>query len=365
MAVRVTFMIGNGFDLNLGLNTKYQDFYPHYLGDIRFHTEDPEILQFKELLRSGGNYSRWADFELALGQHTNDPPLNSEASLRKCLQNFKRCFAQYLQEEEERIDYDACGRDMALQFLKDIRKHLDYLEPRFRSIVLNAHTVRDARFYKILNFNYSTVIDRLFTFLGDHDFAPQSNIPVIHVHGTHSGGMLLGVDNIDQVANPNLLPDTRQQRMFIKPLLNQQSGYGHDEEALSILENSNTICIFGMSLGETDATWWVRIGRWLTADSSRHLLIFSRGSNLDSFFPEDILDHQDNIRDLFLSRAGISLDNHSAFRDHIHIAITSDIFKLEPAMKAPPAGASLPSGFESFALQSAILSKGASSCPPL
>ncbi len=150
--------------------------------------------------------------------------------------------------------------------------------------------------------------------------------------------MLLGVDNISQVANPNLFTDTRQKRMFLKPLLNQQSGYGHDAEALSVLENSDTICIFGMSLGETDATWWVRIGQWLIANPYRHLLIFSRGSNLDLFFPEDILDHQDSIRDRFLSRADIPPVNRSAFRDRIHIAITSDIFKLEPVLKVPPIG---------------------------
>ncbi len=50
MAIRVTFLIGNGFDLNLGLDTRYEDFYPHYLEDGRFHTDDPEILQFKEAL---------------------------------------------------------------------------------------------------------------------------------------------------------------------------------------------------------------------------------------------------------------------------------------------------------------------------
>ena len=338
MAIRVTFLIGNGFDLNLGLDTRYEDFYPHYLEDGRFHTDDPEILQFKELLQSGGNYSRWADFELALGQHTNAPPLNSEASLRKCLQHFKRCFAQYLRDEENRIDYDACGRDMALKFLKDIRSHLAYLEPRFRGIILTTHTPKDSRIYTVLNFNYTTVIDRLFDHLNDRDFVLQSKIPVIHVHGTHSGGMLLGVDNISQVANPNLFTYTRQKRMFLKPLLNQQSGYGHDAEALSVLENSDTICIFGMSLGETDATWWVRIGQWLIANPYRHLLIFSRGSNLDLFFPEDILDHQDSIRDRFLSRANILPVDRSAFPDRIHIAITSDIFKLEPVLKVPPIG---------------------------
>lgn len=27
----ITFLIGNGFDVNLGLNTRYSDFYPVFL----------------------------------------------------------------------------------------------------------------------------------------------------------------------------------------------------------------------------------------------------------------------------------------------------------------------------------------------
>ena len=29
--MNVTFLVGNGFDINLGLKTKYTDFYPSYL----------------------------------------------------------------------------------------------------------------------------------------------------------------------------------------------------------------------------------------------------------------------------------------------------------------------------------------------
>ena len=29
--MNITFLVGNGFDLNLGLKTKYTDFYPSYL----------------------------------------------------------------------------------------------------------------------------------------------------------------------------------------------------------------------------------------------------------------------------------------------------------------------------------------------
>lgn len=47
MSRTVTFLIGNGFDLNLGLKTRYADFYPHYVSDPEFSSTDREINAFK------------------------------------------------------------------------------------------------------------------------------------------------------------------------------------------------------------------------------------------------------------------------------------------------------------------------------
>ena len=58
--MNITFLIGNGFDLNLGLNTRYSDFYPYF---IEKSTENNMIrtwLEADELL--------WADLEEQLGK---------------------------------------------------------------------------------------------------------------------------------------------------------------------------------------------------------------------------------------------------------------------------------------------------------
>ena len=336
--MQVTFLIGNGFDLNLGLETKYAHFYPLYLSSPKFAVDDPDILAFKELLAEDGSYARWADFERALGEHTTEPPLNNEASLRKCLKDFKRCFAQYLQQEEDRINFDDCGRSMAQKFAECLYTHRNYLEPRPFRIVQSALPIKEISNYHILDFNYTTIIDRLFPLLSFSDLRGDNKGRLIHVHGTHTSGMILGVDNLSQVANPDLFTFAVQQRLFLKPLLNQQSGQGHDQDAVNCINQSDEICIFGMSLGETDLIWWQRIGRWLDANSRRQLLIFTRGQALDPLIPEDILDYQDKIRNLFLSRTELTPENYSDFWDRIHIVITSDFFCLEPVLKVPPIG---------------------------
>ena len=64
-SVRITFLIGNGFDLNLGLKTRYTDFYPYYC-DMPSHRHR-QIARFRELLKQTGSHPLWADFEKALG----------------------------------------------------------------------------------------------------------------------------------------------------------------------------------------------------------------------------------------------------------------------------------------------------------
>jgi hypothetical protein len=331
--MQVTFLIGNGFDLNLGLRTRYTQFYRHYLKDPAFATEDPEILQFKNLFCQDIRYSHWADFERALGRHTVQPPLDKPDSLRSCLKDFKRCFSQYLRREEERIDFASCGYEMAEKFSESLHSHLTHLEPRFFGIIQVALPLHERTEFHILDFNYTTVIDRIAGFLTPDMFGTDSLESVIHVHGTHSSGMILGVDSLDQVANPALFTDPRQQRILLKPLLNQQSGQGNDQTAWDCIKSSEEVCIFGMSLGETDATWWLRLGMWLEVSSRHQLLIFSRNSDLDPLYPEDILDYQDKIRDRFLSYTDISSGRRKFFRDRIHVVTSSDIFDLAPVLK--------------------------------
>ncbi len=347
--MQVTFLIGNGFDLNLGLNTKYEHFYPLYQHAPEFSTSDPDILKFKELLGSDGNYSRWADFEAALGAHTEDPPLDREDTLRKCFQDFKRQFARYLKAEEQRIDFDRCGDEMAQEFASCIFSHLKYLQPHPRNAMQEAFASQNLlsarnNTYHILTFNYTTVIDRLAERVDLSGFLGSSLGQIIHVHGTHTDGMIMGVDNLEQVANPRIFTNPRQQRLLLKPLVNQQSGPDTDRSAWACIQNSHEVCIFGMSLGATDATWRKRIGQWLAARPVRQLLIFSRGHNLDPLFPEDALDYQNSVQDRFFSQTEIPPDTWEDLRDRVHVELNSDIFHLDPSFTIPPAFISPPIG---------------------
>ena len=74
--MNITFLIGNGFDLNLGLDTRYTDFLAEYLQDNSQDNE--EIKSFKADIRkqqcgnSDTSENLWANAELAFGRYTDD-----------------------------------------------------------------------------------------------------------------------------------------------------------------------------------------------------------------------------------------------------------------------------------------------------
>lgn len=329
--MQVTFLIGNGFDLNLGLNTRFADFFPTYLA---IPTNNPIVAEFKKLLNQDQDeFPHWSDFERAMGLNTDIPPLNTSEGILTCIRDFEHHFSRYLKEQQSRIDFDSCALPMLNRLRMDLRDHLSRLPSRPAAALRDALPDGEPVTYNILNFNYTTILDCLLgsplpPFMGKH----------IHVHGTFSLGMILGVDNLNQITNPKAFTSPDQQRMLLKPLLNRQFDQNNDEEALGCIEASDEICIFGMSLGETDLTWWQRIHQWLKDSPNHHLLIFSRGSGLAPLYPYDTITHQEKLTCRFLSFAN-ALDLIVSSR--VHVVITDQLFNLSPVLAPAPVPASV------------------------
>jgi len=62
--MNIVYLIGNGFDLNLGMKTSYTDFYNYYLSLPR-DNDNNAIKRFKRKLAK--NFNNWSDLEYALG----------------------------------------------------------------------------------------------------------------------------------------------------------------------------------------------------------------------------------------------------------------------------------------------------------
>ena len=155
--VKVTFLIGNGFDLNLGLKTTYSHFWEEYKEVKKDDTEiikwfKTEVLKDKEL---------WSAAEEAFGECTSDfakEKYNAE-DFCQCHENFCRELAKYLQSQENRILYDKMTPELIGSFKEDFENYYAGFRDAERGQIVNyVNTVGQGISYNFVSFNILIII---------------------------------------------------------------------------------------------------------------------------------------------------------------------------------------------------------------
>ena len=84
---------------------------------------------------------------------------------------------------------------------------------------------------------------------------------LIYAHGHVDSDMVLGVNDVSQIAAPSLFEgyDDFFINEVIKQKTNELNGRNTDKKAFELLQKSDLIYIYGMSIGATDKLWWDRI----------------------------------------------------------------------------------------------------------
>ena len=75
---------------------------------------------------------------------------------------------------------------------------------------------------------------------------------IIHVHGFTDHDMIMGVNDIEQIKNKSFSEDIDITEEIVKPLQNQIIRMNFDNNAVRIINGSDIICVYGMSIGSTD-----------------------------------------------------------------------------------------------------------------
>lgn len=232
-------IIGNGFDIELGLKTKYIDFiqspiykrYEDELQDmfsfktdysIEYDTEFNIFSYFRNVCKS----QNWIDLEKEIGILATRKILvfvqNSERQIRlrvkstesmmRSFEALRMCLNEYISE----LDIPAKKRNYASELLKIIAT-----EPRDN--------------VQIVTFNYTSI---------DTASGLDIKVPVHHIHGKISGGkessLILGVQDDIEI--------DKSYSYIIK----SHSPYYHSSRIIDLLEEADEVIFFGHSLGETD-----------------------------------------------------------------------------------------------------------------
>jgi hypothetical protein len=374
----ITFILGNGFDLNLGLNTRYTDFYPEYL-EMDVNDSDVEnkdaLIHFKELLRSEeGEWENWSDFEEAIGIFSKD--FEKAEYLIDCVDDFSVNFMKRLESIENNITFPQKDRfekllkptiislvDFYSLFNRGTRSKLgesyNYLDsPNSIEENINILQFNYTKFFDValeilnkyiddLRENYQEMTENNTDYENKIDNFLLTNLKLldnIHLHGTILEYPVIGVDDIDQIRNEDFHKSPDINTLLIKQKYINNISIKTDfdfnfnqRKAREIIYNSDLIIVFGASIGCTDRTWWIEIGQWIKENMNHKLIIVTttknRNKNASKMKQIRELNHTDELeneyRERFYKLAMWGHDDKTKYKESILFEFNTNFFNLE------------------------------------
>ena len=332
--MNITFLIGNGFDVGVGMKSKFKDFFPIYKEKSK--SKEKRIKQLSDEIE--GNYETWADFEKALGEYTAKFTPETKQDFIDQIKDFQSEFIAYLQSESELIECDSesIGKQMAFSldhFYLD--GCLAWESETLIDGVFANHSNEDHR-YNFINFNYTDVLERCLETIPSgivRKRTPENKErndrigKMVHVHGKMGFHSIVGVNDVEQIANKEIAKDSQFSKFIIKPLINKALRNGNDADAIDMIRTSDIICIYGMSLGETDKKWWKLLMEWLSGNSRRQLVVYDYDSQYNDVTPYEWMEKEDNIINKFKKYCSDTNINVENLRPRIHISINMNLFE--------------------------------------
>lgn len=314
------FLIGNGFDVNCGMKTRYSDVYEKY---VKEDSTSDVIKRFKEEIDS--NIENWGDFEMAMAKYSRY--MRNEEEFLECIRDFAGYMEAYLIKEVNEFKQKIKNRQIEAAVMNEISNSFDSF---YKGISHNVDNIMENRSVAMVNnmsiisFNYTDVFDILWKkYVGNNPFISKN---INHIHGTLQDDPVFGVDNVEQIEKGYML-SRRGKRGFIKPVFNDEYDRQRVQQAKKLIENANTICTFGMSLGDSDLTWRNTLIEWLNASEDNHLFIYQyKLSEVGYRTVSEKMDIEEAEKERILSEWKVE-DSGSIF-EQIHIPCGKNIFNI-------------------------------------
>lgn len=341
----ITFLIGNGFDINFGLKTKYSDFYNEYLESNKDVDKSSNIGKFCEMIES--DYETWSDFECAFAQKI----WGTKDVVSDILYDFSTKFSEYLRKQVELCDYS--NNKIQDKFKNFLTNGYDTLEPVDKQIIRNKNKELqlDDVTIDFINFNYTNTLDKLLNLYISNNsgskilysygaqringsvLCNKSIGQILYIHGAIGGNIIIGVNSLKQLINEDLRNDSKIAKYCVKSEMNKDYGNaGTEKKFAEMINRSSIIYAYGLSFGESDRSRWDILSKWLKADSEHKLIIFKLNTGFEKFekaYPRKLLDAIDSVKNEYLSLFGIT-EEFDKYYSQIFIVDSSAVlnFKL-------------------------------------
>lgn len=336
--MRILYLIGNGFDLHVGLKTGYQSFLEYYLKQpipegldnvgIRY------IRRLKEDIKT--NIQLWSELELQFGKHTSK--MGTMGSSIHSLQeefdiindDMREKLSAYIAQEDKRSYFAENARKV---FLEDIIEPCSGLRDYEKALV-DRHktnfwgsTTNDVG---IITFNYTRTIEHLLGTMPIQSSGFEIHEP-IHVHGYYNQRMILGVNDVSQIENEKLRENDYVVDAIVKSNCNHTYEDAHTNKCKRLISTAQLICCYGLSFGDTDKTWWKEICDALKNRGDLIVILFSHINNMPNYSNSGhkLQNQMKQIRDGFLDKGGLGVTTKQGVEKRVLVILNDGIFNIQ------------------------------------
>jgi len=332
--MNILYILGNGFDLSLGLETSYKSFLEYYCYPLKPTKDSQYVQNFKNHVWK--DLDTWADLESILGQWM-DGTINEKEAV-EVHDNLIKEMSVYMKREQERLSFDEKINESLVNSLINISQSISYDKDRDAlQLYINGRR-RKTNSIKTITLNYTDTFERLVFPSGEQtierkfdDLQYVIERP-IHIHGTVDKGMILGVNDKSQIKDNKIADKEAIRNRYIKPIvINEVSRNNVEFEVDKAIRSADIICIYGASYGKTDKRIWEKVIAG-TISLGKKLILFHYG-NTDFTGQEETQkrDFMNKQTRLFLShKYGFNEDKLINIPKNILSEYNSKIFVLRP-----------------------------------
>jgi hypothetical protein len=324
----ILFMIGNGFDLNCGMKTGFQHFYREYIEDQAGDTE--LIKRFKRDIKF--NIQNWGDFELAMGEYAAQ--FETKEDFLECVNDFSNKLRAYLENVEKNLRMYTKGKEDAI--MDEVVDSLTTFGDEVSKNVANklSHNI-NPYFGRIsfVSFNYTDIADYIIEKAVSRRMSLSGSVHHIIVHHVHGrlGDLTLGCDSEKQIlARFDIDDDIRLS--FIKPYFNDTYDSQRKSITMHWIDDARFICVYGLSLGESDLMWRLKLVEWLKSFKENHLFLYLYKYASISFktIPERMVFEKKVKKDLLKEW---NVDLETDVFDRFHVICGRNIFNISKVVE--------------------------------
>ncbi|MFI1743355.1 AbiH family protein [Thalassobellus sediminis] len=321
--MNIVYIIGNGFDINLEIPTKYSEFYKYYI-DVK--SSNSLISNLKKDIEIDVN--SWSDLELRFGKYCQH--LKSYDEFKIIYNDIQDKLGDYLEKAEKDFDFKQINKDKIYNYLAFPEENLtraDYIKIKAYRKIWNTSQWN----INIITLNYTHSIENILNYTNQPIQIQKKigrNFPVVinrieHLHGFFDERMILGVNDISQIKNEKFKANQKIRQTLIKSECNQAQRHTIDDWCLNRISDANLICVFGSSIGESDTYIWEKIGNKLLNGCFLIIFYYEKDYVISKRRPQEVNIIEDEKKMDFIHKSNLTQTEIDKFKEQIFFSINN------------------------------------------